>query len=648
MASLVRTHRNTNNDNRREKKPRKMVRPRNQLPTRSAKKRAIRGRQTGRQIDAGAAKGENGIQSMEAFFDAQYNVAAEKEEEDEEEEDSKPRATTRSITAKTKTPKKRVRLSIDDDDENDDEGSQSEDEIRDDQVAALTQNYVAKIQSTMNSPSDLSKVSTAPPTPADEKEVTRFASEDNNNNDDDEHDATEGLLTQENDQVMVAAQATTTTTTTETTTNTNEKPQLQDRVESPEPAFPPMDLEDLGPPAHSDNEDEEGFDLAPPEQEEDNDSQDVPAATEPEDKKPKAQQESETEDEEDNDSKEGYNIVHDPETPASVREQRAEDEKAALKRRGRKKKSDVAIRKASKKTKRNVVFSPQGVPAANREYKTVPVADLVEESPEGEQQRRRSQRLRIEPLAYWKNEHYEYGANEETGLLGEAMGDMPVVKNVVKALPTPYKKREAKATAAKRGRKPAAAKRSSGTAEDEDDTFDISKLKEKYQVLEGEEAVVWDDVADDSAELKVVSYFENMKSGKLPVSSARSKEDGNVVGAAAQAFNIPDDPSADYAGYIMGNLTLPPKGIKDAESVGPCSQTFTVCACQPKALEVAYGDPDLPEGTLDPETAQRFYLSPCDLFRVPPGNCYRLHNHSKTTEAFLTWTIIRPRATPSG
>ena len=134
-----------------------------------------------------------------------------------------------------------------------------------------------------------------------------------------------------------------------------------------------------------------------------------------------------------------------------------------------------------------------------------------------------------------------------------------------------------------------------------------------------------------------------MEPSDLPIVASRTKEEGKVVGRAAQAFNIPNDDNDNYVGYIMGNLLLPPRGIKDAESVGPCSQTFTVCSAQPKALEVAYGDPDLPEGSLDPETAQRFYLGPGDLFRVPPGNCYRLQNHSRTTPCALTWTIIRPR-----
>lgn len=142
---------------------------------------------------------------------------------------------------------------------------------------------------------------------------------------------------------------------------------------------------------------------------------------------------------------------------------------------------------------------------------------------------------------------------------------------------------------------------------------------------------------------EVIAYADSMLPSDLPLSKQRDESDGFVVGKAAQAFNIPNDDNDNYVGYIMGNLRLPPKAIKDAESVGPCSQTFTVCGCQPKALEIAYGDPDLPEGILDPDSAQRFYLSPGDMFRVPPGNCYRLQNRSKTKDAFLTWTIIRPR-----
>jgi len=127
----------------------------------------------------------------------------------------------------------------------------------------------------------------------------------------------------------------------------------------------------------------------------------------------------------------------------------------------------------------------------------------------------------------------------------------------------------------------------------------------------------------------------------LPLGKNRSKSDGKVVGRAAQAFHVMNEESSVYPGYLMGNLILPPKGIKDAEAVGGCSQTFTVVSGQKKAVEIAYGDPDNMNGLVEPKTAQRFLLSKGDMFRIPPGNCYRLQNHSKEVDCLLTWTIIR-------
>jgi centromere protein C len=141
--------------------------------------------------------------------------------------------------------------------------------------------------------------------------------------------------------------------------------------------------------------------------------------------------------------------------------------------------------------------------------------------------------------------------------------------------------------------------------------------------------------------LGIIGYKEQMVATQLPITAQRAKGESKLTGTAAQAFNVSTDANPLSPGYIMGNLTLPPKGIKDAESVGSCAQTFTVVFGQDKALEVAFGHPDDEDGTLDPETAQRFCLSPGDVFRVPPGNCYRIQNHSKKQECFLTWTIIR-------
>ena len=92
----------------------------------------------------------------------------------------------------------------------------------------------------------------------------------------------------------------------------------------------------------------------------------------------------------------------------------------------------------------------------------------------------------------------------------------------------------------------------------------------------------------------------------------------------------------------MGNLILPPQGIKDQEGVGRCSQGFNVGDCQPQSIEVAIADPDLNDGKFDAPTAQRFLLSKGDMFHIPAGNVYRIQNHSSNTECILYWTIIRP------
>lgn len=132
-----------------------------------------------------------------------------------------------------------------------------------------------------------------------------------------------------------------------------------------------------------------------------------------------------------------------------------------------------------------------------------------------------------------------------------------------------------------------------------------------------------------------------MKFRELPRSKLRKKSDVSEVGKAAQAFYVSYDYNPVYPGYIMGKLILPPKGIKDAECVGSCAQTFTILAGQPNSIELAYADPN-DDGKMDLDNAQRFLLDPGDVFRIPPGNSYYLQNHSKTDECILSWTIIRP------
>jgi len=119
--------------------------------------------------------------------------------------------------------------------------------------------------------------------------------------------------------------------------------------------------------------------------------------------------------------------------------------------------------------------------------------------------------------------------------------------------------------------------------------------------------------------------------------------EGKGVGKAAMAFTVKDDRNVGLPSYAMGNLILPEKAIKDTERVGVCAHAFTVVKCQENALELTFGDPDQSSDDLiESESATRMLLRNGSMFHIPPGNYYRLVNHSDVMEAHLTWTIIRP------
>lgn len=126
------------------------------------------------------------------------------------------------------------------------------------------------------------------------------------------------------------------------------------------------------------------------------------------------------------------------------------------------------------------------------------------------------------------------------------------------------------------------------------------------------------------------------------MSKTRTKSEGKVVGKAAQSYHMSNEENPAFPGYLAGHLLLPPKAIKDPESTGSCAQLFTVVRGQAKSIEVAYGNPERDLKSWDPTNADRFLLAPGDNFMIPPGNSYRLRNHSTTTECLLSWTIIRP------
>lgn len=365
-------------------------------------------------------------------------------------------------------------------------------------------------------------------------------------------------------------------------------------------------------------------------------------------------------------------------------------------------------------------FPSKGIPQ-ERSFKALPIDSTgvhydSDDNPEG---LRRSRRVKLKPLKFWKGERFEYIANndvvsssseeeEENSSDDDSdnstqmrnkrkkkkmkkenfMGDMPVVGNIIKALPTPYKKRKVskfkrKTTSAATNTK----KKKKSSDDDEEYTegdgnttdnttnttnaaskavkpFDSSKLRKKLNILDGDMSEIWDEPTGQIIESQTISRSENLAEASLPIVHTRQANESNVVGLASQAFNIPSEISASNSqvsmpGWICGNLKLPPKGIKDAENVGFCAQVFCVLECQPNSLEVAYADPN--ENTQQeeeeedneeqqqqiefiPKKAQRFLLSRGDMFQVPPNNVYRIENHSREVESKVFWTIIRPQS----
>lgn len=156
---------------------------------------------------------------------------------------------------------------------------------------------------------------------------------------------------------------------------------------------------------------------------------------------------------------------------------------------------------------------------------------------------------------------------------------------------------------------------------------------------------VWNDFLDRVEVVKCVSHRDSMDAlAPLPITSDRPKKKASLVGYAAQAFNLPDT-SGFMSSCITGFVELPPGAIKDAEGVGECLQVFYVSDCQDMAAEFGIADPDQPEW--NDATAERQLLRKGDSFYVPPGNIYRLENHSSVKTCIIYWFIVKPVEPPA-
>lgn len=344
---------------------------------------------------------------------------------------------------KAERPKEKPRFSL---------PGQAQDE-GDDKAANKAKHILSRVNKTNKeqepewSPSELSRVSTAPPTPAsvvtqhEEDETPYSPPEEVRASSDEEHE--EAVLPQATISPTVGTLPTT-----------------SDEAEDDE--FPVDD-------------DDDGMVPPPPPQEEGADLS-LPAEVAPQDDV----EFPDIDDDDDDKEGEGFAIVHDPETPESVRTERIEKERERKKKSKHKKKDVASVAETSvqskkpKRSKKTVTYSsPMGYPAGNREYEFVPVSDF-KDSPHDDG-RRRSRRARTKPLAFWKNERPLYEAHNETGILGEAMGNMPVVTAFISAQPTPYKKRKMHAVASKPNKKKSA--KQAGVVDVEDTPFDSRKLR---------------------------------------------------------------------------------------------------------------------------------------------------------------------------
>ncbi len=81
--------------------------------------------------------------------------------------------------------------------------------------------------------------------------------------------------------------------------------------------------------------------------------------------------------------------------------------------------------------------------------------------------------------------------------------------------------------------------------------------------------------------------------------------------------------------FSNGLLILPPQGGKQREMANQ-NESFYVVSCEPNALLVTIHETPLE-------------LSKGDTFQVPTGNTYTLLNRSKTKEAKLYFTLVRPQ-----
>ena len=396
-------------------------------------------------------------------------------------------------------------------------------EEQDEDDASLRRTTAQRLQGKLRnsrgslSPSELSRVSTAPPSvkrsvPQDEEEIEQVR-----------HGSAEMQ------DILRSG--------TPTSLAPSQEDQEQDDFDVASPGSPVPEANDY---------EEDNFLPPPPESDDDDDDDQAPSQEEVPTQVDHSPVDFPTQldDDDDDDDKEGEGFAmaespvasaNNPKTPASIEseeEQEPEEhvvKKKPMKNKKRKKSSappahdddessqDIDVVKPAKKPRKKktkqqpqkTIFSPQGIQTGPTEFRAIPVTNEKDVPPE-EAGLRRSKRTRVAPLAWWKGERAEYGPNtfpEEIAEQGNV--NMAEVKCYLVAEPTPYKPRKPRAPV-ERQNTSSNKKKGKGAAtshQEDNEEFDSSKLRKKYTYMESDTAYLWDDNwehAEDMGELILV------------------------------------------------------------------------------------------------------------------------------------------------
>lgn len=166
-------------------------------------------------------------------------------------------------------------------------------------------------------------------------------------------------------------------------------------------------------------------------------------------------------------------------------------------------KKSTKKQKKKKASKYATVFESHGIPLP-RTYTVTPVADLrmeLSSSSNDNNNLRRSRRVRIKPLEFWKGECVEYGPND-FGDEYDGVTNMSVPMLIRTAEPTPYKPR--KIPAMKHSPAPKDKKVKQTKTDDTNslivERFDDSKLRKKYKYIDDDVADIWNDTKAESVD----------------------------------------------------------------------------------------------------------------------------------------------------